>query len=219
MLNIKSFSVINADKIQGNIHIVGVGALGSMIAEQLIRLNLTSKIIVYDMDIVEEKNLNNQAYFRRHIGMTKVQAMQDLAKEIDDEAKLRGKNKQVTSILTKSEDVVILAIDNFKARQTIIENLQGNPLLISGGVSSTGGSFETIRGKYKELAEELSTLKSGQEYDENDLTPCGSPISIYHRIRYGASLICEALIREYTNTNNFRYNTMYDVVSEFLIKE
>ena len=60
MLNSKSFHVIDKDKVQGNIHIVGVGALGSRVVENLVRLNLTSKIIVYDMDQVEEKNLNNQ---------------------------------------------------------------------------------------------------------------------------------------------------------------
>ena len=93
MINTKSFSIIDKDKIKGDIHVVGVGALGSRVVENLVRLNLASKIIVYDMDIVEEKNLNNQAYFQRHIGMRKVDAMKDLALDFDADSKLLFKNK------------------------------------------------------------------------------------------------------------------------------
>ena len=156
MINSKSFYTIDKDKIKGNIHIVGVGALGSQVAEGLIRLNLASKIIVYDMDTVEEKNLNNQAFLHEHIGMSKVEAIQDLSNRIDPDAKLRGKNKKVEYIRTSDDDIVILAIDNFESRGKILEQIEGNPLVISGGISSIGGNFETVRGaeNYKKLSRE-----------------------------------------------------------------
>jgi len=212
MINTKSFFVIDKDKIKGNIHIVGVGALGSQVATNLIRLNLASKMIVYDMDIVEEKNLNNQAYLREHIGMSKVNAMIDLASKIDSDTKLRGKSKKIDYLRTKDEDIVVLAIDNFQSRSRILKEIENNPLVISGGVSSIGGNFEIVRGQenYKSLANEYSTLESGKEYDENDLTPCGSPISINHRIGFGSNLICDAIISYNDNKESINKNIVYD---------
>lgn len=220
MLNTKSFSIIDKDKIKGNIHVVGVGALGSRIVENLVRLNLASKIVVYDMDVVEEKNLNNQVYLRRHIGMPKVKAMQDFALDIDGDAKLRIKNKQVEYIRTKSDDILILAIDNFAARAKILSQVEGNPLVISGGISSVGGNFEVVRGldNYRKLAAEYEALPSGQEYDENDLTPCGSPISIYHRIGFAASLIADALIQKHLDTKDTNSNIIFDTPNRFIIE-
>lgn len=220
MINSKSFYTIDKDKIKGNIHIVGVGALGSQVAEGLIRLNLASKIIVYDMDTVEEKNLNNQAFLHEHIGMSKVEAIQDLSNRIDPDAKLRGKNKKVEYIRTSDDDIVILAIDNFESRGKILEQIEGNPLVISGGISSIGGNFETVRGaeNYKKLSREYLALESGLEYDENDMTPCGSPISIYHRVRYAASLISDAVIKFYDEQSEMNSNTIFDVPNLVLMK-
>ena len=220
MINTKSFSVIDKDKIKGNIHVVGVGALGSRVVENLVRLNLASKIVVYDMDVVEEKNLNNQVYLRKHIGMPKVEAMRDYALEIDSDAKLRIKNKKVEYIRTKNTDIVILAIDNFESRAKILSQIENNPLVISGGISSIGGNFEVIRGaeNYAKLAREYSALPSGQEYDENDLTPCGSPISIFHRIGFAASLIADNIIKEYESTNDINSNIIFDIPNKFILE-
>lgn len=219
MLNTKSFSIIDKDKIKGNIHVVGVGALGSRIVENLVRLNLASKIIVYDMDVVEEKNLNNQVYLRKHIGMPKVEAIQDFAYSIDEDAKIRIKNKEVEFIRTKSEDVLILAIDNFQARSRILSQVEGEPLVIAGGISSIGGNFEVLRGVEHcvRLAEEYAKLPSGQEYDENDLTPCGSPISIFHRIGFAASLIADSLIENYANTEHINENNVFDTPNKIIM--
>lgn len=221
MNNIKSFSVIDKDKIKGNIHVVGVGALGSRIVENLVRLNLASKIIVYDMDVVEEKNLNNQVYLRKHIGMSKVDAIKDFCSEIDGDATLRVRNKEVKHIRTKKDDIVVLAIDNFEARANILAQIEETPLVLSGGISSIGGNFEIIRGveNYTKLAQEYASLPSGQEYDENDLTPCGSPISIYHRIGYAAALMADAIISNYNSEDENKENIIFDIPNRIIIED
>lgn len=219
MNNIKSFSVIDKDKIKGNIHIVGVGALGSQVAEDLFRLNLVSKIIIYDMDVVEEKNVNNQAYTRKHVGMLKVEAMKAIAEDIDPDATLRIKNKKVEYLRTQDNDIVVLALDSYQARASILSQIEGEPLVISGGVSSIGGNFETARGRetYGKLAKEYASLPDDQEYDANDLTPCGSPISIYHRIGYAASLISEEIVKNYDKQEVKETNTMFDIPNKFIV--
>ena len=220
MNNIKSFSIIDSDKINGNIHIVGVGAMGSMICEQLVRLNLASKIIVYDMDEVEDKNLNNQVFFKKHVGMSKVDAMKDVAAMIDTDAKLRGKNKRVEKLHTKSDDIVILCVDNYQSRADIIKSFRGSPLLISGGINAAGGNVEVTKGDYAGLIAEYESMESGQEYDEWDYTACGSPISIYHRIRTVASLACEQVVENVKESkDSVNRNIIVDLTSLFLMEE
>lgn len=220
MINTKSFSVIDKHHLKGNIHVVGVGAVGSQVVERLVRLNLSDKIIVYDDDVVEEKNLNNQAYLYEHIGIPKVEAIADLSQKIDPTGKIRTRKKKVEMLAHQANDVVVLAIDNFHSRGKILQSLSGNPLVISGGISSIGGNFEVVRGAkaYKTLAEEYLSLESGLEYDENDLTPCGSPISIYHRIGFAASLMCDAIIKHHNTTEELNYNVVFDAPNLILMQ-
>lgn len=222
MINTKSFGVIDKDSIKGLIHVVGVGASGSRVVENLVRLNLASKIVVYDFDVVEEKNLNNQVYLRQHIGMPKVEALQDFCSMIDADAKIRIKNKKVEYIRTTSDDILILLVDSVDARVQIFSNIEGNPLVISGGISSVGGTVEISRG-----AENIKALRDHYEANKDvianspfDLTPCGSPISIYHRIGAVASVMCESLIRhvKYPEEEVSR-KVLLDLNVNFLLEE
>lgn len=218
MINIKSFHVIDKQHIKGNIHLVGCGALGSLIGQNLVRLNLGSKIIAYDFDVVEDKNLNNQAYLAKHVGQPKVEAFKDLSEMIDPESEIRVKNKKVEWLVTQDDDIIILAIDNFSARKSILEGITGTPLLISGGISSIGGNIEVVRGNYEKLASEYADIEGEPEYDENDLTPCGSPISIFHRINFAASVACDQLIQEHNREEDVYKNIVFDTPNQILMQ-
>lgn len=219
MINIKSFSIIDSHKVKGNIHIVGCGALGSMAAENLIRLNLASKIIAYDFDVVEDKNLNNQAYFKQHVGMNKVDALKDLANTIDEDATIRTKNKKVEYIRTSSDDVVILSLDNYPSRASILRNIEGYPLVIIGGANPSGGNVEVFRGDYDKVAKEYEDLGDAPEYDPDELTTCGSPISVYPRLRGVATIMAEQVIKHQDKTDMFYNNFMLDVPFSLLVRE
>lgn len=213
MINTKSFSVIDKDKLRGNIHVVGVGAVGSQVVERLVRLNLADKIIVYDNDVVEEKNLNNQAYLHEHIGLPKVEAISKLQQSIDPHGKIRTKQKEVQRLAHKEQDIIVLAVDNFQARAKILSTITGTPLVIAGGISSIGGNVEVVRGfkNYQRLSEEYAALPDDQEYGENDLTPCGSPISIYHRIGVAASLMCDSIVKYHSTKEELDKNLAFDI--------
>ena len=55
------------------IHIIGVGAVGSRVAELVVRLGFND-IHIYDFDIVEDGNITNQIYTYRDMGMSKEDA-------------------------------------------------------------------------------------------------------------------------------------------------
>lgn len=78
--SLEYFDPINS--VNAPIHVIGVGAMGSRIAELLVRLGIP-KIHIWDMDTVEDKNITNQLYQHRHIGMRKVDAMEKMLKDIN----------------------------------------------------------------------------------------------------------------------------------------
>lgn len=70
------------NQVEGSIHIIGIGAMGSRVAELLVRLGVP-KIHIWDMDTVEDKNVANQLYLHSHIGMLKTDALELFLKDIN----------------------------------------------------------------------------------------------------------------------------------------
>lgn len=69
------------------ITIVGLGSVGSFIAEHLVRTGV-GHLVLIDPDDVEEANLSRTIYQRRHVGQKKVQAAAELLREIDPQVDL-----------------------------------------------------------------------------------------------------------------------------------
>ena len=55
----KHYEFFQPETVSENIHIIGCGAIGSILAFSLAKLGLT-KIVLYDEDVVEDKNVANQ---------------------------------------------------------------------------------------------------------------------------------------------------------------
>lgn len=66
------------------ISIYGLGTLGSNLMVLLARTVPGRRFVGYDFDVVESKNLANQNYFREHIGLPKVKAMQILLSRLNN---------------------------------------------------------------------------------------------------------------------------------------
>lgn len=80
----KSYDFFKPDMLTHRIHIIGCGAIGSTVAENLVRFGIT-KISLYDFDIVEPKNIANQMFRRVDIGKTKVEALANILYDINPE--------------------------------------------------------------------------------------------------------------------------------------
>lgn len=106
------------------IHVVGAGAIGSHVVETLIKAGI-GNIHVYDMDKVEDYNIPNQAYRRKHIGMQKVQAMAELAAELG--AEITAHDGAVEKIDLSTPGYVFIAVDNMEVRKSIFDSLEFNP--------------------------------------------------------------------------------------------
>lgn len=106
------------------IHIIGVGAVGSTIAYQLTRMGFTT-INIYDFDTVDEHNLTNQIFRFKDIAKQKVNATEEICKEINPSIAF---NKFPTGYATQQlSGYVFLAVDSATLRKKIAEQHLYNP--------------------------------------------------------------------------------------------
>lgn len=114
--------------IPERVHIIGCGSVGSTLAELLARYGLT-KFTLWDMDIVEPKNIANQMFFHKHIGMKKVDAVADIICMVNPEAKedivLQPNGWHGEMV----RGYVFLAVDNIEIRKEFVKKNQNNPFV------------------------------------------------------------------------------------------
>lgn len=129
MINsIKHQEFFNPALLTDDIHIIGVGAIGSHIAEQLVRLGV-SRLHLYDFDTVEAANVANQMYYDYQIGQSKIESMRQSLMMINPDIELclfdKGYTRQALN------GFVFLCVDNIDLRRSIVEMHRYNPNIIA----------------------------------------------------------------------------------------
>lgn len=107
------------------VNIIGCGAIGSHVAEQLTRLGLP-KVHIWDFDTVEPKNVTNQMFTSDDIGKSKVDAVADMMLAINPciEVIKHPKGVQKPFIVN---GYIILCVDNIELRKEILMANIPNP--------------------------------------------------------------------------------------------
>lgn len=103
------------NQLDAPITIIGIGAMGSRLAELLARLGVP-KIHIWDMDTVEDKNIANQVYFHHQIGMKKTDALEEILKDINPSIKVVKHDKYTSEALS---GYIFLAVDSIETRYNI----------------------------------------------------------------------------------------------------
>ena len=116
----KSYEFFKPESVEGKIHIIGCGSVGSTIAENLARCGLT-KFVLWDFDRVEEKNIVNQMFDTRHIGMYKTDALKQILTDInpDCERDVQLKPDGWTGQLVSGW--IFLCVDSIDIRRDFVE--------------------------------------------------------------------------------------------------
>lgn len=113
------------DKFEDEIHIIGCGAVGSTIAEQIARLGI-KKVHLYDFDNVSEHNITNQMFLNDQIGNEKVGSIAWIMHHINPQIETRQHPKGWKPG-TPLAGYVFLAVDNIDTRKEIIKDNLFNP--------------------------------------------------------------------------------------------
>jgi len=85
--DIRTFSVV----------IVGVGGIGSVVAEMLTRCGI-GKLILYDYDRVELANMNRMFYLPSHEGLAKVDAAKASLGDINPDVEIETYNQNICTL-------------------------------------------------------------------------------------------------------------------------
>lgn len=113
--------------------IVGVGGVGSVTAEMLVRCGI-GKLILYDYDKIESANMNRLFYTPEQIGMEKVQAAKQTLEKINTDVQIEAYSYNITTnecfdkfverieqggIDNKRISIILSCVDNYGARMAI----------------------------------------------------------------------------------------------------
>lgn len=114
----KSYEFFKPDMLESRVHIIGCGAIGSTVAENLVRFGIT-KITLYDFDTVEAHNIANQMFRYTDIGKLKIDALAEYLTEINPECAADLKLVKEGWTGQRLSGYVFLCVDNIDLRREI----------------------------------------------------------------------------------------------------
>lgn len=163
------------------IHVIGVGAVGSRIVEQLVRLGFTN-LYLYDFDVVEDYNVTNQLYYNTDIGKPKLHALVTHMKQINPLCEYRLFEQGYTGQALSG--AVFLAVDSIDLRREIVEaNEYNNNIDIMFDCRMRLTDAQAYAGIWKDHGSITRFLQTMQFTDEDaeKATPvsvCGTTLSV-----------------------------------------
>lgn len=116
----KSYEFFKPEEMNERVHIIGCGAIGSTVAENLVRFGITN-ITLYDFDYVEPHNIANQMFRHTDIGKTKVEALAGYLSEINPDVGQGLKIVPTGWTGQRLAGYVFLCVDNIDLRREIVE--------------------------------------------------------------------------------------------------
>ena len=192
----KSYDFFKPDELDGRIHIIGCGAVGSTIAENLCRFGIT-KMTLWDFDIVEKHNVANQMFRDVDIGKPKVVALADYLTEINPDIKADIKLMPEGWHGQRLSGYVFLAVDSIDLRREIVEKFKGSPYIkamFDFRMALLDGQHYAADWSDSKMVEDfLATMQftHAEAHAEETLSACNIPMSVCPTVRtvvaYGVS--------------------------------
>lgn len=183
--NIRAFGSDGQQRLEStSVGIVGVGGLGSMVAEQLSRLGV-GELVLVDPDEVEESNLSRiTGVFDHHIGEPKVTALREhLLKSSGGSLRLTTVQERIQNSPSALDecDIVIGCVDSVSARsfcnEYAVKQLQ---YYLDAGVridtpdrTSTGSRSGEIMGDQGSIESNETAVKEAAQTDDQTVELTG----------------------------------------------
>lgn len=185
------------DKFTDDIHIIGCGAVGSTIAEQLARLGI-KKLHLYDFDNVTEHNITNQMFYLAHVGLTKLKALDEILHAINPDIELIHHPEGWTKGKALS-GYIYLAVDNIDTRKEIVKDNLFNPnikAMFDTRMRLTDaqhfGALWTTEGK--KFLQETMNFTREEAANSTPVSACGTTLSVTPTVRIICSLAVSNLV-------------------------
>ena len=150
-----------------NIMIVGCGAIGAITALQLTFLGIR-KIVLVDMDKVEESNLNRQFFYESDIGKMKAEALADKLMKVNSKLKVEIFARKIETLDREHYNniqFVFDCLDNIKTREYLSELCWKNKInFVHSACSDVIGEVQlVIPGKTKKMKAYDARMKQKED--------------------------------------------------------
>lgn len=200
---IRSYEFFKPEKCDGRVHIIGCGAVGSTVAENIARLGLT-KVSLYDFDTVESHNVANQMFYATDIGKLKVDAVSEMMMRINPEIEINSKSLRLFKHGYSNQPLdgyVFLAVDDIELRKKICEDNEGNPSIkgifdIRIGLED-GQHYAADWQNVKDQERLLATMQftNAEAEEQQPVSACNQPLSVAPTIRCVCSMAVANFMR------------------------
>jgi Dinucleotide-utilizing enzymes involved in molybdopterin and thiamine biosynthesis family 1 len=120
---------------KSTVAIIGIGGVGSFVAESLARSNI-GKLIIVDHDDIDTTNINRQIHaLTSTVGKAKVDVMKERIMQINSECEVLVyqefiNRENIKEIITNEVDYIVDAIDTVTSKLDLIEYAQKNNMKI-----------------------------------------------------------------------------------------
>ena len=187
----------NPDQFEEDIHIIGCGAVGSTIAEQLARLGI-KRLHLYDFDTVTEHNITNQMYFAQQVGKPKLQALGQILKLINPDIELIY-HKEGWAQGANLSGYVYLAVDSIETRKAIVQdNIYNINIKAMFDTRMRLTDAQQFAAKWNEegikFLQQTMDFTSKEAANSTPVSACGTTLSVTPTVRIICSLAVSNLI-------------------------
>jgi molybdopterin/thiamine biosynthesis adenylyltransferase len=213
----KHLEFFDPTALTDEIHIIGCGAVGSTIAEQLARLGI-KKLHLYDFDKVSEHNITNQMYWHKHIGMQKLTALSEILTNINPDIELILHEKGWKEHHTLS-GYVFIAVDNIDTRKEIIHTNRYNTNIKAAfdiRIRLTDAQHFAAHWNPQEIEFLLSTMDFTREEAQasTPVSACGTTLSVTPTVRHICASAVANLINVITNKHKLTKTLLIDTFAQ-----
>lgn len=156
----RNITLFGKDKVEylGNtkVIILGVGGVGSYVAESLARSNIGTLILV-DKDIIDITNINRQIHaLHSTIGKDKVTVMKERILDINPKCnvithKVFIDKENITNLITDDIDFVVDAIDTITSKYEVIKYCLSNDIKIISAMGA-GNKYDPTKFKLSDIS-------------------------------------------------------------------
>ena len=210
----KHINFFDPMKVEEQIHIIGLGALGSNLAHQLVRLGITN-LKLYDFDGVEEHNITNQMYHASDIGDSKINALHKRLMDIRPNGLSIEKFPQGWKPNTPLRGFVFLCLDSIELRKQILEENQFNPAIIF--VTDMRIGLEEAQmycaewSDFSAVERTISTMQFKDDEVEVPVSACGTQLTVLPTIQIIVSVAVMNFIN-YSKTKQYNYQSVINSI-------
>ena len=136
--------------------IIGIGGVGSWVAESLARSGI-GELTLIDLDHISESNINRQIHaLTSTLGKSKIEAMAERINSINPHCKLNLVEDHLSvdnipQLVAKNSNYIIDCIDQFRIKAELIHYCKSNKIKIIT-VGGAGGRVDPLRIKIADLS-------------------------------------------------------------------